>query len=437
MTEAAWIPDPLDGAELLDDVEAFLGRFVAFPSDAARVAVALWAAHAHAVTAFDSTPRLALLSPEPGSGKTRTLEMLELLVPEPMPALSASPAAVFRTIEAEQPTLLLDEVDAVFRRRGSDDSAEDLRALLNAGHRKGAAIPRCVGPSHEVRRFPVFAAVALAGLGDLPDTLMSRSVIVRMRRRAPHERIEPFRHRRHASTGHELRTRLADWIATVTETLTDAWPAMPVGVEDRPADCWEPLLAVADAAGGAWPDRARGACVELVKVAESREASLGVRLLADLRDIFDEDRLDTETVLDRLHALDESPWADLRGRPLDTRGLTRRLRPYGVARVSVRIGERVAKGYRREDLHETWARYLRPPDPPTPSTPSTSVTAQVSDPADVEAGPGVAATSGESSTAGEPLTSHVEGVDGVDGSQTWPDLFTATDSDVEEVARWS
>jgi hypothetical protein len=130
---------------------------------------------------------LALLSPEPGSGKTRTLEVLEDLVPAPMHVLSASTAAIFRTIEVEQPTLLLDEVDAIFGRRGKDDNNEDLRALLNAGHRIGATIPRCVGPSHEVRRFPVYAAVALAGLGDLPDTLMTRSVVIRMRRRAPGE----------------------------------------------------------------------------------------------------------------------------------------------------------------------------------------------------------------------------------------------------------
>lgn len=168
------------GAELLVEVAEALRRFVAFPSPAALTAVTLWAAHAHAVEESESSPRLALLSPEPGSGKTRCLEVLELLVPQPLHALSASPAATFRTIEAERPTLLLDEVDAIFGHAHKDDENAALRALLNAGHRRGATIPRCVGPSHDVRRFPVYAAVALAGLGDLPDTLMSRSVIVRM-----------------------------------------------------------------------------------------------------------------------------------------------------------------------------------------------------------------------------------------------------------------
>ena len=136
---------------------------------------------------FHTTPRLALLSPEAASGKTRVLEILDLLVSESLLALNVSSAAVFRTLSQKQVTLLFDEVDAIWSKRGKDDNHEDLRALLNAGYKKGATIPRCVGPKHEVTNFPVFGAVALAGLGDLPDTIMSRAVIVRMRRRAPTE----------------------------------------------------------------------------------------------------------------------------------------------------------------------------------------------------------------------------------------------------------
>jgi hypothetical protein len=368
-----WTPDPLDGAGLLDDVEAFVGRFVAFPSEAARVAVTLFAAHTHLVKASENSPRLALLSPEPGSGKTRTLEVLELLTPRPLHALSASPAAIFRTLEVEQTTLLMDEVDAIFgRRRGGDDGAEDLRALLNAGHRKGATIPRCVGPRHDVMKFPVFAAVALAGLGDLPDTLMSRSVIVRMRRRAPGETIQPFRRRLCLREGEALRAQLAEWAGSVSDDVADAWPQMPAGVEDRPADVWEPLLAIADAAGGDWPRRAREACVELCKVAASREASLGVRLLADLRDVFgDWDSLPTVTILERLCDLSEAPWGDLHGKPLDARGLARRLRQYEITSVKVKVGGKSLQGYRREHLWDVWTRYLAsPPEEAEPTEPA-------------------------------------------------------------------
>ena len=369
-----------DGALILDEVRHFVGRFVAFPSVAAPVAVTLWIAHAHLVAVMENSPRLALLSPEPGSGKTRTLEVLELLVPAPMFALSASTAATFRSLMKGLRVLLFDEVDAIFRRRGQDESAEDLRALLNAGHRRGATIPRCVGPSHDVQHFPVFAATALAGSGDLPDTLMTRSVIIRMRRRLPSEKVEPFRRRLHEPEGCALRDMLSDWCARVSDHIGAAWPEMPDGVRDRPADVWEPLLAVADAAGGHWPDSAREACIELVKVGESREASLGVKLLADLRTVFgNADALSTEMILTSLYEIEESPWADLRGKPLDARGLARRLRQYDIFSVKVKVDNKALQGYRREHLWDTFARYLPPtrltPDlvePPEPAEPSRS-----------------------------------------------------------------
>lgn len=178
-------------AELLDDVRSFIRRFCVLPDDHVLVAVTLWSAHTHMVEHFHTTPRLAVLSPEVGSGKTRLLEVLDLLVPESLFTLNASPAAVFRTLAVKQITLLFDEVDAIFTKRGQDDNHEDLRALLNAGYKRGATVPRCVGPRHDVVSFPVYCAAALAGLGDLPDTIMSRSIIIRMRRRAAHEPVEP------------------------------------------------------------------------------------------------------------------------------------------------------------------------------------------------------------------------------------------------------
>lgn len=369
--------NPEDGPAVLDAVEDLLRRFVAFPSEAAAVAVTLWAAHTHAVHEFDSTPRLALLSPEPGSGKSRTLEVLELLCPHTQAVLSASTAAVFRMIEKERPTLLFDEVDTVFGARGKDDSAEDLRGLLNAGHRAGAQIPRCVGKNFDVKMFPVFAAVALAGLGDLPDTLMSRSVVVRMRRRTPDEHVEPFRRREVDPEATHLRDTLAGWAYRHAAEMGQAYPTMPPGVTDRPADVWQALLAVADAAGGDWPERARKACVDLVAVAESREVSLGVRLLGDLRTVFGgDDRIATDDLLARLHGLDESPWSDLRGKPIDSRFLARMLRVYEVGSTKVKIGTASVRGYRRESLWDAWTRYLpqspQEAEPPEPAEPRRS-----------------------------------------------------------------
>ena len=346
-------------AEILDAVESFLRRFVAYPGDHARVAHVLWIAHAHRMDAWESTPRIAFLSPEPGSGKTRALEVTELLVPRPVLAVNCTSAFLFRRVAdpGGLPTILFDEIDTVFGPRAKSEN-EDIRGLLNAGHRKGAVAGRCVvhGKRVETEELPAYSAVALAGLDDLPDTLMSRSVVVRMRRRSPGEVVEPFRRRECEVDGFELSQALAYSAERIPD---DTWPAMPAGIADRNADVWEALLAVADAAGGDWPERARVAAVTFVTDAMGSTPSLGIRLLADLRSIFgDRDAMLTAEILAALNGMEDAPWGDLRGKPLDARGLARRLAKYDVQRKDVRIGLVHGKGYSRADLWDPWQRYV-------------------------------------------------------------------------------
>lgn len=357
-----------NGATVLDELVSMLCRFVAFPSRSAAVAVALWTAHTHCLAAFDSSPRLALLSPEPQSGKTRTLELLDHLADRPMFTTNTTVAVLARGLDAGTfATVLLDEADTVFGSRAKGD--EELRGLLNSGHRRGATYMRMVGEgtSMDAKAFSTFSAVTLAGLGDLPETVMQRAVVIRMRRRAPHETVEPFRRRQHTPMLEELRDRLSTWTAARFGAIEQRWPAMPEGVTDRPADVWEPLLAIADEAGEHWPATARAACLELLAAAETVDSgSLGVRLLSDLRHVWrdagDPDGMHTDALLRELLALEDAPWSDLRGKPLDHRGLGRRLRTYGIASKSVRVGEVARKGYRREQLWDAWSRYL--PGPP-------------------------------------------------------------------------
>lgn len=354
-----------DGAALLDAVEAFLRRFVAFPSDHAAVAAALWAAHTHLAATFDSTPRLALLSPEKQSGKSRTLELLELLCAGAEFLSDASPSFIFRRIGAGEVTVLLDECDAIWKGKDSDESKEALRSIVNAGHRKRATVGRVEmnGKTAELARFPVYAPVALAGIGNLPDTILDRSVIIPMRRRAPDEHVEPYRERTGAAAGEELRDRLGEWAEAVADKVGCPWPEMPADVVDRPADVWEPLLAVAELAAGQWPERARAACQAFVSGSRDATLSSGVQLLADIREAFgDADVLATATLLDRLHAIEESPWATMYGgKGLDARGLAKKLREHHIKSRQVRVGERTVKGYRRIDFHDAWARYLPTP----------------------------------------------------------------------------
>lgn len=373
-----WLGPAIDGANLLDDVHGFFCRFVAFPSSHAAVACTLWVAHAHAMEAWESTPRLAFLSPEPGSGKSRALEIAELLVPRPVMAVNMSPAALFRVIAADEglPTILFDEVDTVFGPKAKDN--EDLRGLLNAGWRRGTKTYRCAmhGRKVELEAYEAFSGVALAGLGNLPDTILTRSIIVRMRRRAPGERVEPFRRRDHSPDGLALGEQLGQWTAARIETLSEARPAMPIGVEDRPADVWEPLLAIADAAGADWPRLAREAAVALLADAQDSPASLGTRLLGDIRLAFeDRAQMATAELLEALNGMEEAPWGDLRGKPLDSRQLARLLRPYGVRPETIRTSTATPKGYRRDALFDAWERYLPAiqPESATSATCDTSV----------------------------------------------------------------
>ncbi|MET8575498.1 DUF3631 domain-containing protein [Streptomyces sp. NPDC005012] len=372
-------PNAINGAALLDEVEAFHRRFNVFPTEAAFVAVTLWDAHAHLLDCFDSTPRIAFLSPEPGSGKTRALEIVETLVPHPMTAVNASAAALFRSVSAGtgKPTILFDEIDTVFGPKAGDN--EELRGFLNAGHRRTGVTYRCIGDGGQqtVQAFPSYCAVAVAGLGSLPDTILSRSVIIRMRRRARNEKVEPFRARVHEVEGHKLRDRLAEWAEHARGDIAGAWPEMPDGVSDRPADVWEPLLAVADAAKGHWPERARQACLTLVKASQANDkGSLGVRLLTDLRDhvMVGIDRLPTVAILDRLNALDDAPWADLHGKPLDNRRLSKMLAEYvtadnqPISSRNIKTAGSVLKGYYATDLYDAWQRYC-PPPPESPLLP--------------------------------------------------------------------
>ncbi len=303
-----YMPNGDDLAESLDAVREFLTEFVVFPDKNCEIAAALWCAHTHAVDSFDSTPRLAFLSPEPGSGKSRALEVITTLVPAPMHAVNATPAALFRAVSDmdQRPTILFDEVDTIFGPKAKDN--EEVRGFINAGHRKGAVSYRCVGigTNQSVQPFPAYCAMAIAGLNDLPDTISTRSVIVRMRKRAPSERVKPWRARTGEPVGAQLRLALSKAVTHVVRELAQAEPVMPPGVEDRPADVWEPLLAVADCAGGEWPVLARDAATHLT-MGQGDEPSLGVLLLTDIRQVFadkgDPAHIATTELIDALHLM--------------------------------------------------------------------------------------------------------------------------------------
>jgi hypothetical protein len=352
-----------DGAHLLDELRTALTKYVVLPSPEAVDAVVLWIAATHAQPAWEHAPRLAAVSPEKRCGKSRLMDVVDATCHRPLITVNATVAAVFRSIGDDPPTLLVDEADTIFGSKRQAENNEDLRGLLNAGHQRNRFALRMVGvgTAQHVQKFKTFAMAMLASIGELPDTIMDRAVVIRMRRRAPGEQVAPFRTRRDAPPLNDLRDRLAAWVREHLDELGDTDPQMPV--EDRAADTWAPLVAIADLAGADWPTRARRAVLVGVQEAEEGdgEASLRLQLLADLKAVFgDAQALHTRTILDRLHDLEESPWRDLFGKPLDARGLSRRLHPYGIKPTDVReTGDGPnLKGYKREDLHDAWSRYL-------------------------------------------------------------------------------
>src|SRR5262245_9851192 len=372
----------LDQGALLNDVRAgeramkavynFIGRFVSYPSEHARVAHALWIAHAHIIDRFDTTPRLSFISPEPMSGKSRALEVSELLVPNPVMTINASAAYIFRKVADQQnkPTILFDEIDAIFGEKAGEH--EDLRSLLNAGYRRGQSVGRCiaVGKGIITEEFPAFSAVALAGLGQLPDTIKTRSVIVRMRPRKSDEKVEPFRRRLHVIEGDRVRSMVEIWAASVPPNIAE-YPELPAGIVDRAADVWEPLLTVAHIVGGEWPARGRSAALALLKVADDFEPSLGLLLLRHMRDVFeDRDYLATSVITGKLLNMEEAPWGNPwernPPRPLDGHGLAKLLKAYSIRPQIRREGSAVLRGYARKDFEDAWARY--PGESVTPVT---------------------------------------------------------------------
>jgi hypothetical protein len=385
----------IDGAALLDEASAFIRRYVVLTPEQCD-ACSLWTVHTHAFEAADFTPYQYVTSPEKRSGKTRLLEVLELLVYRPWMTGRVTPAVLVRKVDRDRPTLLLDESDAAFK--GNQEYAEALRAVLNTGHRRGGVASLCVkaGGDFDLRDFGTYCPKAIAGIGKLPDTVTDRAITISLKRRAPTEPIERFRRSLADAEAKPLRAMLTAWAAANLDVLREAQPAIPEALDDRAVDGWEVLIAIADLAGGDWPRRARVAALAL-SCGEAREdESSGIRLLADIKGIFENrgvDRFSSVELCRSLNELEESPWGDWKGKILDPRGLARLLKPFSVKPDSIRLADgKTPKGYLREWFVDAWGRYLPPVCIPfcsatsaTSATEAESESAHVADVADVAA----------------------------------------------------
>ena len=350
-------PQRVDGGELLEGIAGIFTRYMVLPPGAPTT-LALWVVFAHAHDAAEISPLLALCSPEKRCGKTRALSILAALVPRPLPTSNVTPAAVFRAIERFSPTLLVDEADTFL------DVRHELRGILNSGHtRSGAYVLRTVGEDYEPRRFGTWAPKALAKIGRLPSTLEDRSILVMLQRKSAGEAVERLRLTHLEGEAKPLRRMVVRWTRNHLRALREADPDMPPELQDRAADNWRPLLAIADLAGGGWPDEARHAARGLSAGAAAEDSSVAIQLLADIRVQFlqsGEERLYTDELIRGLSRQEDRPWRewDRNGRPISPATVARLLREFGVRPEQFRRGEENRKGYFRARFEEPFRRYL-------------------------------------------------------------------------------
>ncbi len=353
------------------ELARFLRTYVVM-TEAQTQVVALWTIHTHCFEVFQQTPYLSVTSPEKGCGKSRLLEALQLLVSNPWMAVTPSEAVLYRYVHFKRPTLLLDEVDTIFNLQSqSSGRYEGHRAILNAGHRRGSRVPRCVGQDQQIQEFAVFCPKVLAGIGSLPDTVADRAIPIRLERKKPGEEVRRWRRREAEPAAKKLCEAIEAWVDDNHPALGDAQPSMPDALSDRMQEGCEPLVAIADALGCG--EVARAALIELLTGDRlDDQESLRLRLLADIRTVFD--RLErkrgkrirgigTTDLLAALLKMEDAPWPHFHGRSLEPRDIANLLRQYGIRPQPIREGKTVRKGYRQDDLADAWERYLPDPTP--------------------------------------------------------------------------
>jgi putative DNA primase/helicase len=339
--------EPVDGAALLNNLRHVFRRYVVLPKGA-DIALPLWVLHAWTMDAGDVSPLMLLVSPTKRCGKTSVLILLYFLTPRSELSSNITAPALFHYIEEVRPTLLIDEADSFAK------DNEELRGILNSGHTKAAAhVIRNV--DHKARRFSTWAPKAIATIGTLADTLEDRAVVVRLQRKPPgaKERLG----RRDNADFAALRSQAARWAVDNFDKLADPDPKMP-DLNDRAADNWRPLLAIADLAGGTWPEEARRAACLLS--GEEHDGAIDVKLLRDIRSAFGEDDvIRSSDLVAKLTADPERPWAEWKqGRPLTQKQLAGLLAPFHIISLTVHPpGLPDGKGYRRIDFEEAWTAY--------------------------------------------------------------------------------
>ncbi|MBA3018745.1 MAG: DUF3631 domain-containing protein [Proteobacteria bacterium] len=353
---------PVEGEQLLNEISDVIKSHILLDSHS-RIACSLWVLLTYTYDAFRILPMLGVTSPEKRCGKTTLLEVVEGLVNKPLLASNISPSAFFRSIEKYQPCIIVDEADTFIKNN------DELRGIINSGHtRRSAFVIRTNTETLEPERFSTWGSKIISMIGDLPDTNRDRSIVIRMKRKAPGEKTGKVNldfNDQHLI----LRRKSARWAQDHFKALLGSEPDMPNVGNDRATDNWTPLKAIADLIGGDWPSLARKAMINLEKA--SGDETAREQLLKDIKEIFKEqgDKISSKLLTAKLVEIEDRPWADWRkGMPLNQNALARLLRPFGISSKSIRIDDNTPKGYSLKQFEDAFQRYLNhttghiPPD---------------------------------------------------------------------------
>lgn len=347
-------PEAVDGSELLAGIVELITRYIVLSTDSA-VAIALWVVYAHAHLESFVSPILCVSSPVKRCGKTTLIDLIAGVVPRPLKQANATKASIFRIIESKYPTLILDEADTWLLHD------EEMKGLLNSGWLYGfATVIRCNSDTHAPQEFSTWCPKVIALIGQLPDTLEDRAIIVEMRRKGRLEQVQRVRFSLLEKDVDELCRKASRWVSDNLDALRNSDPNVPDVLDDRAADNWRPLIAVADLAGGDWPRRARVAAVGSARGRDPDEGDIKIQLLQDLRSIFgDCERLSTTDILAALTKMEDHPWASWQnGRELTANQLAGLLRAFRIKPNKWRD----CRGYLRSDFEDAWSRYVPVPD---------------------------------------------------------------------------
>jgi 5S rRNA maturation endonuclease (ribonuclease M5) len=351
-------PEPVSIEALLDQLEEFYATHVILPEHGA-VAMALWCMHAWTIDAAYTSPFLTFTSPEMRCGKSTAMEALLWTAPRTVMASNISPSAFYRYIDRDRPTLLIDEAETHTHR-------EDTRGILDGGHTRASAHTiRCVGDASEPKLFSTWGPKVIAGIGKMQATIRDRSIIILMKRKKTTEKVKRLRGR-DTDEFRALRQQACRWAKDNIATLKEAEPARPGGLNDRAADHWEPLFAIADLAGDEWAAKARAAALALSGDNDAETDSLGVQLLAAIKDLMEglnAESVVSQAVVEHLHKDESGPWLAYgkMQKPITQRQVSDLLKPYGIKPRTIRDGWDTKKGYKFAWLKAAFEAYLPAP----------------------------------------------------------------------------